>query len=101
MIENKVKKPRIKQYVFSMNIAEIRSQNLTFGISYKVDNEAEIYTDFLKYYEVEKPQSRNIEIQKIFIIKNEKVQIEFQKKDALKIVALLDFHNKKRTNFKK
>lgn len=78
-----------------LSLKKLKNENLIFAVSYSETGKTEIYTDFLKYFEIEKPQNKSIEIKKISLIQKGKIKNDFTKKQSLKILKILNIYNKK------
>lgn len=94
-MKTKSRKRKIKpKYIFSYEIAKIKRQNLFFSVSYCEAGSLETYTELLRWSEIEKPKSKDLEIQKMEVFKNNISLCKLNQKNALKLLNLLDMFNR-------
>ena len=94
-IKTRSKKQRIAKYMQSLKFENTKNQNLSFAVCYSEPGKTEIYTDFLEWSEIQKPEPGAIEIKKIFVFKNGILKKPMQKYKSEKLLLILDFNNKK------
>ena len=94
-IKTHAKKQRIAKYISLYNFDKIKKRNLDFSLVYSENGNYKNYTEILNWSEIEKPKSKNIEIQKIVIWENNTPKKTLSKKHSEKLILILDFNNKK------
>lgn len=90
------KKPKTRKktkYIFNYEIAKIKRQNLFFSVTYCETGSIETYTDLLRWSEIYKPQSNNIEIIKMVVLKNGAKVFTLNQKNSKKLLNILDMYN--------
>lgn len=90
------KKPKIRKktkFVFNYRIDEIKKQNLFFAVTYCETGSVETYTDILRWSEIEKPKTKDIEVLKMLVLKNERKVLTINQKNSKKLLNILDMYN--------
>ncbi len=93
MIKKSRKRKTKPKYIFSYEIAKIKRQNLFFSITYCEAGSLENYIELLRWSEIEKPKSKDLEIQKMEVFKNNISLCKLNQKNARKLLNILDLYN--------
>lgn len=93
MIKKSRKRKTKLKYIFSYEIAKIKRQNLFFSITYCEAGSLETYIELLRWSEIEKPKSKDLEIQKMEVFKNNISLCKLNQKNARKLLNILDLYN--------
>lgn len=92
----KIKSRKIKtkpKYIFSYEVDKIKRQNLYFSVTYSENENAETYTDFLRWSELKKPKTNEIKILQIEVFKRNIKVCTLNQKNAKKLLNILDMYN--------
>ena len=94
-MKTKSRKRKINpKYIFNYEIAKIKRQNLFFSVTYCEAGSLETYTELLRWSEIQKPKSKDLEIQKMEVFKNNISLCKLNQKNALKLLNILDVFNR-------
>lgn len=92
MIQKNQKRKTKPKYIFTYEIAKIKWQNLFFSITYCETRCSGIYTDVLRWSEIEK--QKDLEIKNIEVFKNNISLCKLNQKNSSKLINILDMYNK-------